>query len=98
VVRSWYTLFQDQLKAMGADVTVHSLTKEDLLVVIKEMESEVNKRKAAVRQLKIEAQTLREALAWNTAGEPPTPLAWCFGSNVSRHLATKIGRLSESVF
>jgi hypothetical protein len=65
---------------MGADVTVHSLTKEDLLVVIKEMESEVNKRKAAVRQLKIEAQTRREALAWNTAGEPQTPLLGGLGA------------------
>jgi len=64
-------VLDDQLKVMGADVTVHSLTKEDLLVVIKEMESEVNTRKDAVETLQRAGRTLHDALAWNSA-DPET--------------------------
>lgn len=59
-------VLDDQLKVIGADVTVHSLTKEDLLVVIKEIENEVNSRKKRVRGLRDSATELQGALAWNT--------------------------------
>lgn len=57
----------DQLKVVGADVTIDSLAKEDLNAVIEEMTAEVSANRETIAKLLHDQTQLTSELAWNSS-------------------------------
>ena len=88
-------VLSDQLKVVGADVTIDSLAREDLNVVIAEMTAEVTVNREVLAKLVQEQKGLKSELAWNsTKGD----LGQAFHRLPSRKtdgVATKLNMVQE---
>ena len=85
----------DQLKVVGADVTIDSLAREDLNLVIDEMTTEVTANKEVIAKLLEEQTALRSELAWNTSKGAIGQTFHRLPSRKTEDMATKVNMVQE---